>query len=138
MRFIPTFVAAYAALLALCGVALLFAPSEVEALVSGGGHGVPVLAQLLGGALLGFAAANWLARHSVLGGIYGRAVVAGNLAFAFVGTLSLLGGTPAEPGVGFWALLAVLMTGAVLFGWLLFRGGPRPESVSPRSGREDR
>ena len=98
--------------------------------MSRGTPGVPVLGQLLGAALLGFAAANWLARRSMLGGIYGRAVVAGNAAFAFIGALSLLGGVPAEPGLAFWLLLAVLVAGAALFGWLLLRG-PHLESAGP-------
>ena len=130
VQFVPTLIAAYAALLALCGGALLFAPSEVGALVSGREVGTPVLVQLLGAALLGFAAADWVARRSVLGGIYGRAVVAGNLAFAFIGALTLLGSVPAEPGVAFWLLLVVLVAGTATFGWLLFRG-PRLGSTGP-------
>ena len=122
MKLVPTLVAAYAVLLALCGTVILFAPGEVGELVSPEAAGVPVMTQLLGAALLGFAASSWLARRSMLGGIYGRAVVGGNLAFASIGALSFLGSVPSEPGVAFWALWAVLAMGTALFGWLLFKG----------------
>ena len=55
--------------MALAGAVLLFAPREVMP----ASH-PPVLVQLIGAALLGFALANWTARGAMLGGIYGRAV----------------------------------------------------------------
>lgn len=130
MKSVPTLIAGYAVLLALCGAAFLFAPGEVGALVGDGDVTVPQLAQLFGAALLGFGAANWIARRSMLGGIYGRSVVAGNLAFAFVGALSLLGNFPDAPGPTLWVLLVILGIGSVLFGWLMFRG-PRSDSSAP-------
>ena len=120
-------VRAYAALLALSGLALLFAPELVVA--DSPDPRPPVLAQLVGASLLGFAAANWTGRGAVLGGIYGRAVVVGNQAFAFVGALVLLRSLPADPGAGFWVLLLVLAFGAVLYSVLLFR--PPPHDAAP-------
>lgn len=59
------------------GTLLLFAPAEVsEALTSTAGDNV--LVQVCAAAVLGFAIMNWTARGMALGGIYGRAVVAGN------------------------------------------------------------
>jgi serine/threonine protein kinase len=46
------------------------------------------LLQVLGSALFGFAMLNWLNRHSRIGGIFGRPVVAANLAHA--GSAALL------------------------------------------------
>lgn len=132
MKSVPTLIAVYAALLALCGTAFLFAPGEVGAFVDGSDVTMPQLGQLFGAALLGFGASNWIARRSMLGGIYGRSVVAGNLAFAFIGSLALLGSFPDAPGPTFWVLLAVLGGGAVLFGWLMFSG---PHSDRPAPGR---
>lgn len=115
-------------LLALCGIALLFQPQVTGSWTDEGAQ-MHVLNQVLGAALLGFAAANWIARRSMLGGIYGRAIVAGNQVFALVGALVLLGSTPAQPNPGYWLLFALLAAGAALFSWLLIRG-PR---VEPRA-----
>src|SRR5919107_5264542 len=80
-----------AALLALAGLALLFAS---DVLLPAAVPGFPVAAawvgQLLGAAWLGVAALNWLQRAAVLGGVYGRPVVLANLALYFVSALSLL------------------------------------------------
>lgn len=126
MTRLSVLVTLYAALLALCGTALLFAPAEVGALVDGEAGGT-VVAQLLGAALLGLAVTAGVARRSILGGIYGRAVVAGHQAFAVVGALTLLGNRPAQAGAGYVVLLGVLLAGAGLFSRLLVRG-PRPEA----------
>jgi hypothetical protein len=63
--------------LAVTGVALLLAPSEVASAV--GGESSPLIAQLLGASLIGAGAANWLARRSSIGGIYGRSIVVENM-----------------------------------------------------------
>ena len=93
---------------------LLFAPETV-------GSEPPVVAQLVGAAFLGFASLTWTARGLVLGGIYGRAVVAGNQTFAVVGALvlgrHLLDAPSVAAGVGF----GILALGAVLFGVVLRR-----------------
>lgn len=110
--------------LAVIGLALTFAPQEVAGAARL--RGEPLALQLLGAALLGFAVMNWTARGSTLGGIYGRAVVAGNQMHFTVGALALLmhgfrsGGAPA-----FWVLTAMYVLGAVLFLQLMFGGGPR-------------
>ena len=109
---------------ALCfgilGVLLLFAPEEMASTLIPGAAGSP-LVQLLGAALLGFGAMNWIARGSVLGGIYGRSVVAGNQTHLTIGALLLAkhgfvaGGSPA-----YWALAGIYIVGAVLFLYLFF------------------
>ncbi len=117
------------ALSALCfaaiGVLLLFAPEEVGGAViplAGGGP----LVQLLAAALIGFGVMNWTARGSVLGGIYGRAVVAGNQTHLTVGALLLAkhglvaGGSPA-----YSILTGVYVLGAGLFLYLFYSSGIR-------------
>lgn len=124
MARVSAWVTAYAVLLAAAGVVLLFAPEAVFPAVRPTGPSA-LAAQLLGAALLGFAALCWAGRGALLGGIYGRPIVVGNQAFAVVGTLVLLGERPPAPGAGLWGLLAVLGSGAVLWSVLLFRS-PRP------------
>lgn len=102
------------------GAALLFAADDVSvAFMAPAGR---LAVQMWGAALLGFAAMDWTARGSVLGGIYGRAVVIGNQTHFTVGVLLLLGHA-LEPGAApatFWALGALYVVGAVFFGYLAF------------------
>lgn len=116
---IARLVAIHAVLLAITGVVLLFAPAAV--FPGAAAAGLEPLPQLVAAALLGFAAANWTARASILGAIYGRAVVVGNQMFSFVATLVLLQELRHGPAPAVWALLGVLGAGAVLYSVLLYR-----------------
>lgn len=103
------------------GAALLFAPVEAGNVLMPGSSR-PVLVQLLGGALVGYGIANWTARGSALGGIYGRAVVAGNQAHFMIGALLLLthGRGAAAPHAAFWGFTALYVIGALFFSYLMF------------------
>lgn len=112
------------ALSALCfaaiGALLLFAPGEAAGAALPGDDGGPLL-QLLGAALLGFGAMNWIARGSILGGIYGRAVVAANQTHLTIGALLLVKhGVDAGGSAAFWLLTGAYVLGAGLFGYLFF------------------
>ncbi|MGH7584996.1 MAG: hypothetical protein ACREMH_02010 [Gemmatimonadales bacterium] len=114
---------------AACGAVLLFAPDGASGLLFGGSEDGTLL-QLLGAAMLGFGAMNWVARGAVLGGIYGRAVVAGNQTHLTVGAL-LLAARGIEAGItapAFWAVTGCYVLGAGFFGYLTFGG------VAPRAG----
>ncbi len=82
----------------------------------------PVLAQLLGAAVLGGASANWTARGSALGGIYGRAVVVGNQTHLTIGALLLLNGgfDIGADHPAYWLLTALYVVGAAFFICLAF------------------
>lgn len=103
------------------GAMLLFAPLETAGLLVAD-PGDPVLLQLLGATLLGWGAANWLARGAVLGGIYGRAVVAGNNTQFTIAALLLLkravtaGGSP----LALWGVTVPFVAGALFFGYLMY------------------
>lgn len=71
------------------GVVILFLPQSVSAPVAGIAI-ASLSAQLYGAAVLGLGGANWIARRSPLGGIYGRALVVGNFTHAGAATLVLL------------------------------------------------
>lgn len=121
MKLISVLVRLYIALLLISGATLLFLPEIASPAVDSADPRLLVLAQLLGASLLAFAAGNWTARGAILGGIYGRAVVVGNQAFAFVGTLVLLKNLATESGSAFWFLFLVLAFGGVLYSVLMFR-----------------
>ena len=112
-----------AAALLVAGGALLFAPDVLlPALIPGMPVSAAWLGQLLGAAWLGMAASNWLQRASILGGIYGRPVVFGNLALYFVSALSLAravgGGAPPI----LWVALVAMAALAAVYAALLLRG----------------
>lgn len=119
-------VGASAFFMAALGLALLFAGSELTTMMFASPIAEPFPA-ILGAAYLGVASMNWIARHNILGGIYGRAVVAANQTHLTIGAIVLVkhglshGGSP-----GFLILVGVYVTGAVLFTMLL-RGPGRSQ-----------
>jgi hypothetical protein len=117
--------------LAVAGVLLLFAPREAgNALLPG--VSADGLFQLLGAALLGFAAMNWTARGAALGGIYGRAVVVGNLMHFFVGACVLANRAFSDDAisVAFRLLTGLYVLGAAMFVYLaFFSSGLRERSL---------
>ena len=81
------------------------------------------LGQLLAAAWLGVALLNWFSRSTLLGGIYGRAVVTTNAVLYFVGAMSLLK-IVTRPGTSpaVWLLAIPFVLFAAVYSWLLFRG----------------
>ena len=127
-RMVRAGVTATALGLGFVGVALMFAPEEAgQALMRGSDR--PVFVQLLGAALLGYAAANWTARGTMLGGIYGRAVVTGNQMHMMIGAIVLVkyGIQAGSAHPLYWALTVLYVCGAMFFSYLLFfsSGVPR-------------
>ena len=109
--------------LAIVGVALLFAGPEVTAAVFDTPVAEP-FPSLLGAAMIAFASMNWIARHNLLGGIYGRAVVVSNQTHLTIGTIVLVKHGLAHGGsAGLWVLTALYLAGAVLFNVLLMGRG---------------
>jgi hypothetical protein len=106
--------------LGIAGAVLLFAPREAGTVLAAGSS--PVHIQLIGAALLGFGTANWTARGAALGGIYGRAVVAGNQMHFMIGALVLLthGGDVGAPHPAYWAFTMLYVIGAAFFSYLMF------------------
>lgn len=74
------------------GILLTFLPEEIGhwfGLASG--TNVNILAfQLLGGALFGFGLMNYIGRNAILGGIYGKPILLGNMVFHFIAALELI------------------------------------------------
>ncbi|MBX2983539.1 MAG: hypothetical protein KF843_12750 [Flavobacteriales bacterium] len=123
---------ASATVMSAFGLVLSFAPEEAMAYFRQPTAGaVPVLLQLTGALYLGFAFMNWTAKGSVLGGIYGRAIVLGNFLHFTMGALALLKvSIGPKAGPSFWVLAGVYTVFAVLFGLTLFRHPGDPEGAS--------
>jgi hypothetical protein len=110
--------AASALFMAVVGVAFSFLP--VELLRAAGESGSAVMAvavQVAGAMLLGFAILNWMAKESVIGGIYNRPLAMGNFMHFAVGAIALV-------KAGVWIAAAIYAIFAVGFGAILF-GTPR-------------
>jgi RimJ/RimL family protein N-acetyltransferase len=113
-----------AIVLGIAGLALLFAPVELQRLVppSSPAPVPPMVLQLWGAALLGLAATNWVGRGLILGGIYGRALVMGNAMHWTVGSLVGVRAVLDHPtSAGAWAAAALYGVFALAFTWLLRR-----------------
>jgi hypothetical protein len=81
---------ASAIVMGVAGVAGLFAPAEI-ARMSGLApvSGASLLIQLLAALLFAFAMVNWMARGSLMGGIYNRPIAVGNVTHFVIGALTL-------------------------------------------------
>jgi hypothetical protein len=108
--------------LGVAGLTGLFLPQVIFNLYDPTATGLPeIVAQLLGSAFLGFAALNWVARYSMLGGIYGRAIVVGNFMHFEIGTLLSVRTVLNQPNnLVSWLMLLVYGLFGVAFGVILF------------------
>lgn len=116
----------FAVLQIIAGLGMLFVPDAFLTFEASGASNANVVAQLVGAAFIGFGAANWITRAAPLGGIYGRAVVVGNQAFSLIGSLILLTNIPTDPPAGFWLVLLLLVSAAILHGSLLIKRPSQP------------
>jgi hypothetical protein len=111
---------------------LLFAPEETLAFAGVAASTFDTaLLQVLGSAVFGFAMLNWLNRHSRIGGIFGRPVVAANLAHA--GSAALLLGKIAQRAAFAPLLVAVLAVYAVLAIAFAFKFFVQPNAAGAAS-----
>ena len=125
-----------ALVLLVAGLAQLFVPDVImPAIVTGFPPSGVWLGQVLGAAFLGFAALDWLSRDAILGGIYGRPVVAANSVLYFVSTLTLV--RAATRSTAPLTLIGIAVPAAALtlaYGVLLYRG-PFDSRVGESTGR---
>ena len=111
--------AASAVLMAVAGLAGSFLPQEL--LRNAGlpvSSALAVAVQLYASLLLGFAMVNWMAKDSLIGGIYNRPVAIGNLLHFVSGALALLKYRPTRPAEMIVAAVYVLF--AIAFARILF------------------
>jgi len=113
-----------AVFLALAGVSLTFFPIEIANNIGLGSEKPSQLViQILGALYFGFAMLNWMAKGSIIGGIYNKPVVVANLSHFLIGGLALIKGL-SKSGDQFYVV--VILAGiytifAILFGILFVR-----------------
>jgi hypothetical protein len=117
---------AISVVLGVASLALIFAPELVlPRFAIEPGRGAVVLAQLYGAALFGLATTTWFARTMLLGGIYGKSIVAGGFGHALIGVFALFHELRAPLGNVFtWGAFGVYAALALWFGTLMFGRGP--------------
>jgi hypothetical protein len=116
------------------GLALTFAPNEMLAWTGvAPSFIVAWLGQLLGAALLGLAFLNWLQRHAVVGGIFGRPILLTNLTFLIVAFFASVRQLRAHHEPLFAAVSVLLGILSVAFGLRLFS---TPSSPSTKAHRD--
>ena len=114
---------ASALLMVQVGVALTFLPQElllyfeltpVRPLVLG--------LQLAGALYLSFGLLNWMAKASLIGGIYSRPLAMGNFLHFLMGAILFIKAVIAGPSPALlWVACIIYSSFALLFGFLLFR-----------------
>jgi len=97
---------------------LIFLTGEAAAWMNLGEQGAPLL-QITGSLYFGFALANWTARGSILGGIYGRALLFGNFGHFFTAGIFLVKLASGEPELPYLMAAMVYAVFAIAFGYLL-------------------
>lgn len=110
--------------LALIGFTLTFLPAEVSEHIGPGTSSKPpaLFLQILGALYFGFAMLNWMARQSVIGGIYNKPTAISNFAHFFIGAMALVKGVTNSSLPYVFVLLAIWYSlFAVLFGIVTFR-----------------
>jgi len=77
--------------LGIIGIGLSFLPAEIlNILHLKTNQTSALLMQLLGALYLGFGMLNWMAKDSIIGGIYNKPLVTGNLMHFAIGAITLL------------------------------------------------
>lgn len=113
---------ASALIMGLTGITLSFLPHEFLNYFNGSA-GAPqdaLIVQLLGALYFAFAMVNWMAKGSLIGGIYARPIAIGNLTHFTVGALALLKGYASASSLLLGVTIVYIVL-AVMFGIVFFR-----------------
>jgi hypothetical protein len=110
--------------LAVIGLGLTFFPNEIA--VQFGVNttkGFKVILQLLGALYYSFAMLNWMAKGSIIGGIYNRPIAIANLTHFMIGGLALTKALMSTQGLPYiiWVLEGIYILFALVFALMFFR-----------------
>lgn len=112
----------------ITGLALSFLPQEALGVLD-----IPVndaavlLLQLMGALYFGFAMLNWMARGVLMGGIYSRPLIIGNLAHFLIGTITLGKALLSNSWIPLLIVFIAYLLLAIGFGVALFKHPTNPK-----------
>lgn len=114
--------------LGLTGIVLSFLPKEVLIFI----HEQPspiltLMVQLMGALYFAFAILNWMAKDSLLGGIYGRYVVVANTTHCVIAAVTLIKSATANNTMIIWTAALVYSVFAILFSVLMYTNPSKKE-----------
>ncbi len=113
------------------GLAGSFLPHEIlERLGSAPSGALAILMQIMAALYLGFAMLNWMAKESLVGGIYNRPLVVGNTIHFVAAALALAKAAASQQMPWLIALAAIYALFAIAFAYVMF-GSPvkvRPDN----------
>lgn len=80
-----------AIILGIMGLGLTFLPEEISGAIGmDTNQGSLLTSQILGSTFLGFAMLNWMTKNNLIGGIYNRPLIIGNLVHFLVSSFALI------------------------------------------------
>jgi hypothetical protein len=121
--------AASAIAMGVAGVVALFAPQELLRAMSITADLVPTLSTQITAALfLGFAMLNWMAKDSLIGGIYNRPVAVGNLTHFAIGAITLIKAAAGHATTSLVIAAALYTLFALAFSMLVFGSAVKAEA----------
>jgi hypothetical protein len=118
--------------LAAIGISLTFLPAEIAGITGiAPDKTFTVILQLLGALYFSFAMLNWMAKGTLIGGIYGKPVSVANMTHFVIGALALIKLLLNNHDLHYsiWMLAGIYAVFAVLFG-IIFSKNPVADSNS--------
>jgi hypothetical protein len=109
--------------LACTGISLTFLPAEIAGSINSEvSTSLLILFQVLGALYFAFSMLNWMAKESVIGGIYNRPIAIANFTHFFIGSLALIKVLMKEPGLPLVipVLAGIYTLFAILFGFIFY------------------
>jgi hypothetical protein len=104
--------------LAAIGISLTFFPNEIADLIGiNSSKTLQLILQILGALFFAFAMLNWMAKGTIIGGIYNKPVSVANLTHFVIGALALVKAVLSDHTLpyGVWILAGIYSVFAVLF-----------------------
>ena len=129
--------ASSALLLATIGLGLTFLAREIaDYFLPGSLITFQLLIQVLGALYFAFAMLNWMAKGSVIGGIYNRPIAIANFTHFLIGGLALMKGLVNHPDLpwAIWTVTGLYLIFALLFGIVFFRSPVSKRGVTAVNG----